>query len=407
VTPRRTEPSGGAQRSPARRRVGPPPSRRHPQAVLGLCLALLGCTPAPPLPDPATLALAPWPEDPIALLERCAAEPFAEVAITCRVQAAAKLGAAGDGAAAHAVCGEVPEGTWRDECHFRAGEELGHAGDAVAGLEHCALAGWFGRNCLTHTGWRLPRDPTLHPSIGAPRISAAFDELDQRVVAALQGAGDGLEGEGRDIIRARFGFNVYVGSGEAHPEPARLPDPLGPALRTGFAIETARLLGEQASVQSIFEVWTGERPPPSGAAVAEPARLGRYSLPLVAPGEHGTPHIPVYGGGLRPVGSTPDEDLTIAALEAMFWLESTPAEAFLPFVDDSRERVRRTATRLIGRTPPTALDLPALLAQLASDHADPTVRWHAGQALKSRAWLAPARRPPSDDTGPGTPRPRP
>ena len=400
----RPDASGGGQVSPSHPLGVPAPRPHIPRAGLGLCLALLGCRSEPTPADPAAHALAPWPDDPIELLERCATEPFAEVAITCRVQAAAKLGAAGKSRAAHAVCGEVPEGTWRDECHFRAGEELGHAGQAVAGLEHCALAGWFGRNCLTHTGWRLPRDPTLHPSIGAARISAAFDELDQQVVTALQDAGDGLDGEGRDIIRARFGFNVYVGSGEAHPDPARLPDPLGPALRTGFAIETARLLGEQASVQAIFEVWTGAHPPPTGASVAEPSRLGRYSLPLVAPGEHGTPHIPVFGGGLRPVGSTPDEDLTIAALEAMFWLESTPAETFLPFVDDPRERVRRTAIRLLGRTPPADLELPALLARLASEHADPTVRWHAGQALKSRAWLAPARRPPSDDTEPGAPR---
>jgi len=359
-----------------------------------LPLLLVACgSPAPS--DPALDALAPWPEDPHQLVERCAREPFEEVAITCRVQAAAKFGAAGDTLAAHAVCANVPTGTWRDECHFRAGEELGHAGHAVEGLEHCAKAGWFGRNCLTHTGWRLPRDPALHPGLSAARIAAAYEELDQRVVAALEGAGDGLDGEGRDIIRARFGFNVYVGSGRASPEAARLPDPLGPALRTGFAIEAARLLGEDASVEAILAVWSETAPPPEGSAVSDVATLGRYSLPLVAPGEHGTPHIPVFGGGLRPVGASPDEDATIAALEAMFWLESTPADTFVPWLDDPRPRVRRTAARLVGRAPPRSLDLPALLEQVSTTHTDDTVRWHTQQALKSRAWEAPARRPPS------------
>lgn len=362
-----------------------------------LPLWIVACSGAAPAPDPTLHALAPWPDDPTALLARCAAEPFAELAITCRVQAAARLGALGDSDRAHTVCAEVPEGTWRDECHFRAGEELGHAGHAVAGLEHCARAGWFGRNCLTHTGWRLPRDPSLHPELDPARLAAAYDELDGRVVAALAGAGDGLEGEGRDIIRARFGFNVYVGSGSARPEAARLPAPLGPSLRTGLAIETARLLGDAASVEAILAVWSGARPPPEGPPVADTSALGRYSLPLVAPGEHGTPHIPVFGGGLRPIGETPDEDMTIAALEGMFWRESTTADTFVPWIHDPRPRVRRTAARLLGRAPPTHIDLPAFLSELADSHSDPTVRWHASQALKSRAWQAPARRPPSGD----------
>ena len=356
-----------------------------------LLVVVAGCN-SPVQHDPASDALRPWPTETAALLKRCAEEPFEELAITCRVQAAAKLGGAGDSEAAHDVCAAVPEGTWREECHFRAGEELGHAGHAVAGLEHCAKAGWFGRNCLTHTGWRLPRDPQLHPGLPPARIKAAHDELDARVVNALKGAGDGIDGEGRDIIRARFAFNVYVGSGRTDPGPARLPDPLGPALRTGFAIETARLLGDNASVETILEVFKGTRPTPSGDALPEAGRLGRYSLPLVAPGEHGTPHVPVFGGGLRPVGATPDEDATIAAIEAMFWLETTPADEFLPWVNDPRPRVRRTAARLIGRTPPVAIDLTTTLAQLSTEHPDETVRWHAAQALAAKAWKAPARR---------------
>ncbi|MBO84737.1 MAG: hypothetical protein CL927_05210 [Deltaproteobacteria bacterium] len=349
-----------------------------------------------PTADPALDALAPWPDDPSALWQRCAQETFEELATTCRVQAAANFGAAGDSKSAEAVCTEVPEGTWREECHFRAGEELGHAGLAVEGLRHCAQAGWFGRNCLTHTAWRLPRDTAVHPGLPTAQIAANYAELDEQVEQALAGAEDGVAGEGRDIMRARFGFNVYVGSGQTNPEPARLPDPLGPALRTGFAIETARLLGDTASVEAILEVWSGERTPPGGAAVAAPDLNGRYSLPLVAPQEHGIPHTPVFGGGLRSIGTTPDEDATIAALEGMFWLESTNAETFLPWVEDPRKRVRRTATRLLSRTQPASIDLPGVLQRL-SKNPDPAVRWHAAQGLKSRAWEAPAMRSSAED----------
>lgn len=346
--------------------------------------------------DPALDALTPWPEDPHTLWKRCALETFEELAITCRVQAAANFGAAGNTKAAQEVCAEVPEGTWREECHFRAGEELGHAGLAVEGLKHCTQAGWFGRNCLTHTAWRLPRDPTVHPGLPAARIAATYAELDERVVQALDGAGDGIAGEGRDIMRARFGFNTYVGSGQTNPDPARLPDPLGPAMRTGFAIETARLLGPDASVEAILAVWSGVEPPLKASAVDDTQLNGRYGMPLIAPQEHGVPHIPVFGGGLRPIGETPDEDLTIAALEGMFWLESTTAETFLPWVDDPRKRVRRTAARLLSRTRPASLDLPAELERL-SEHPDSAVQWYATQGLKLRAWEAPALRASAND----------
>ena len=65
------------------------------------------------------------------------------------------------------------EGTWRDECHFRAGEELGRAGHTIPGLRHCGQAGRFARNCITHTVWRLPRQRDLTPQDGPERVAAA------------------------------------------------------------------------------------------------------------------------------------------------------------------------------------------------------------------------------------------
>lgn len=343
---------------------------------------------------PTADALAPWPQDPVALLARCDQEAFAELATTCRVQAAARFGATGDSERAHAVCAEVPEGTWREECHFRAGEELGHAGQAIAGLEHCAAAGRFGRNCLTHTAWRMPRIPGLHAGLSPARVQAAFDELDGQATRALDGADDGVQGEGRDVLRARFAWNVYVGGGHPDPAAAKLPDPLGPPLRTGFAVEVVRLQADTATVESIRAVYEGGRAIPEGDKLDTTDPLGRFSLPLVAPAEHAIPHTPTFGGGLRLVGATPDEDLTIAALEALFWLESTPADTFVPYLDDPAERVRWTAAKLLGRAPPREVDLPALLQSVSTTHADATVRWHTTKALEQRAWEGPGTRRP-------------
>jgi hypothetical protein len=342
-------------------------------------------------PDPAALALAPYPQDPDQLLARCAQETVPELITTCRVQAAARLGHAGRSDEATALCARITDRTWREECHFRAGEELGHQGRTVDALGHCAAAGWFGRNCLTHVGWFLPRDPELHPGRGAASIAAAQEELLQQVDRALQGAGDGLEGEGHDILAASFGRNVYVGSGRCEPEAARLPGPAGAPLRTGFAVEAARLLaaaGETPTVPALVAIWRGERAPPTGPPLHESQRTGRYHPPISAPGERGLPHLPVYGGGLRLVGRDAEEDLEIAALEALFWLPNTTAEAFLPWVDHPRERVRWTAARLVRLVGPGAVDIEAELARIAEQHPDENVRWHARDGLSKRTWTS-------------------
>ena len=371
-----------------------------------MILLLLGCTSDGP--DPLQAAMEPWPEDPEALLTLCAQQAFAELAITCTVQAAARLGQQGDAARAQEVCEALPAGLWQAECHFRAGEELGRAGHTVAGLRHCVQADRFGRNCLTHAAWRLPRDPALTSDADASVIAAAWDELSAQVQAVLAGAEDGLEGEGLDLIQARFGYNLYVGSGVADPAPARLPYPLGGALRTGFAIEAARLLSSSGppAVEDILAVWSGQSPPPRGAALPEHARLGRYHTPILSPYEEGAPHLPVYGGGLRLSSADGDEDIAIAALEALYWLPDTRADAIAPWVDDPRPAVRRTAARLLRLTSSDVFDMEALLTKLAAEHDDAGVRWHATDGLERRSFEAPeASPPPGIPMGkPGNPR---
>lgn len=336
-------------------------------------------------PVPAADPLGVWPTEPHALAAFCPTLPYAELVITCRVQAAADLGRAGEAGPADAVCAEIPAGTWKDECHFRAGEELGRAGQTLPALRHCAKAGWFGRNCLTHAAWNLPADPALGPGTPAPTIATAAEELDAGVRQALSGAGDGIPGEGRDLVLARYGYNVYVGRGAATPAAAHLDGPIGATLRTGFAIEAVRLM-EDPTVEAVVAVWRGDAPAPEGEALPPRARMGRYAQRVPSPLEEGRPFAPTYGGGARLIGQTPEEDVVIAALEALFWRERTSSEAFLPWLDDPREAVRWTAARLLRLAGPVEIDLPATLEALAAEHPDENVRWHARFGLEKRTW---------------------
>lgn len=335
------------------------------------------------------------------------------MAITCRVQAAAQFGTQGDAAAAQSTCAQVPEGTWQQECHFRAGEELGAAGHTVDGLTHCAQAGRFSRNCLTHTIWRMPRDPDVTPATAPADITASWSELSAQVNGALANAEEGVLGEGEDVLRAQFGHNLYVGSGQADPGAARMDVGLSTetdgdwrlagALRTGFALETARLLNQQdgtASVQAIVDIWNQRQAPPQGEPVPDHLRLGRYHTPILSPFESGEPHLPLYGGGLRLAAEDPEEDITIAALEAIYWLPTSPADAFVPWLDDPRPRVRRTAAKLVRLTQGVEVDVEALALSLQDRHNDEGVRWHMKDALERRSFEEREARPPPTSSNP-------
>jgi hypothetical protein len=352
--------------------------------VIGLfALLLAGC--APEGPSPAAAALSPWPDEAGAVLARCAAEPFPELAITCKVQAAALYAHRGEEGPAAAICAGMAAGTWQDECHFRVGEELGRAGQLLVALSHCAKAGNFARYCITHAAWNSPPAPGPRPTDPVEAIVAAADELRSGVDQALAGAGDGLSGEGRDVFLARFGLQLYLGSGSAHPAAARLPDPYGVIFRTGFAVEAARLLPEP-SVEQIAAIYLGKAPPPAGEPAPSPP-IGRYKPPLLAPGVKGLPHTPTYGGGLRLVGETPEEDLLIAALEAMFWRADTDGAVFLPYLQAQSPRARWTALRLFTQAASTQVDTVALLTPLCQDP-DPVLAWLAQNGVDHHPWEA-------------------
>ncbi len=342
---------------------------------------------APTDPDPVARSLQPWPDEAATLLASCEAEPFPELATTCRVQAAAHLAAQGRADAAGDVCALLDPGTWREECHFRVGEELAAAGQAAAAVAHCGQAGWFARRCITHAAWRLELPESLGPDASADALQADLSELLDLVQAGLSRHADpGVVGEGRDSFQAAWGRAVYRGSGMADPAPARVQGERGPALRTGWATEAVRLLEGPPSVDAaehLLAAWrdgTVLRGPP--AASPSPERVAPLQI---GPHDQGLPHLPLYGGGLRLVGETVDQDATIAVLEALYGHPAATPAHFAAFLDHEQPRVRWTAARLslLADAAARTGGASSLRDQLAGS-ADPVLRWLAAQPPPGR-----------------------
>lgn len=320
------------------------------------------CASAPPAPE---AGLAAWPADPAALEAHCATLPWPELQVLCRVQAAAAWAATGDAGAAARVCAAQPAGTWADECAFRTGEALAGAGHLVPALSACRGAGWYARSCLTHAAWALPRAG----SGGAPAARALSGLVEAHAAArdALAGAPDGLAGEGADIAAAALAWGLIFGSGHADAALADARDPWGPALRTAWALEAARLCPDDDAA-GLLARWRGEAPACQGTPLGPREMWGAIALPVPLEAARGLPHLPTPGGGQRLVGETATEDLHIAILEALA-ARPTPARASLrAALDDPRPRLRMTAARALARGGDPA-DTALLAARAATDPA--------------------------------------
>ena len=258
----------------------------------------------------------------------------------------------GDDQGAWDACMSVDEGLWREECHFRAGEELGRSGRLDRALGHCARAGQFSRNCVTHTGWSMPPNRALDPL--SENVLTTMSELESRASIVLAEAPQGVLAEGLDVILSRAWFNLYYGSGIADPKVAReATGDHAPHARTAFALEAVRLIApweEDAptdTVKRVLAVWKGKTEGLKGKALGE-RRLGRYVTPIVPEDVRDLRHVATFGGGFRMVGETLDEDIVIAVLEALFFRETTKADIFRPYLKDKRDRVRWTAGKLFA-----------------------------------------------------------
>lgn len=345
-----------------------------------ILLLALACT--TPTPGGAVSELPALP--PAAAVERCVAEPVAELRTGCAVDVAARAGVLGDVALVERACALTAEGVWRDECHFRAGEELAATGHLEAALAQCAQSGSFQRFCLAHGLWRVP--PDAEPE-GDGKSAEAWVAL---VASTLP---EGLHLYATETLRARWWFNQYVGTGAADPALARAaPANEGPQARGAWAIEWARLRGPGAPLDlaAAHAAWEGRDPPLTGAPLGPQQRGGNKLFLERAPHEGGIPSIPTWGDGYRIVGLTPEEDLDIALLWAEGFLGRRAPTFVLPWLDDPRPRVRYSAFRILRAAPPP--DINTLLRRYQDDP-DPLVR----------DWAKPSAPPPVRGPAPSGP----
>lgn len=282
-----------------------------------------------------------------------------ELDALCHVQVAAAAGRRGDVGSVGAACDRFGARTdaflelWADECHFRGGEELARAGELEMGLWHCGQAGRFSSYCLTHAAWQVP--PTAD------------------ALAEWEAWGAPFGPKSVDTLRARWWFNHSYGTGRATP-----PTVDDPHARGAWALEAVRLCG--GNLACAEAAWSSEL---TGPPLPSDRRVGRYDLPFDVPGDDDVPTVPTFGGGQRYVGSTPEEDVQVALLEAAYFRESAGAGTFVPYLDDPRPRVRWTALSRY-RTLPSD-DAEATLTGLVNDP-DPVVAALVDDALRYRTW---------------------
>lgn len=308
------------------------------------------------------------------MLAACAQEPYPELAIGCRVEAAAQAANVGDLATLTAACSAIPEGAWRDECHFRAGEQLGKSGRTDASLAECAQAGDFGRFCITHSGWGLPATDTRSP--------AELAALATRIIPGKLGE------DAARVLRSRAWYNRYLGTGSSDPAAALAAtgDDAAPA-HTAWALEAVRLAHSFDAAKATWEQQT----PLQGAALPAAARVGRYDTFPDFPGEEAIPHVLTFADASRFVGADLDEDVDIALIEAIYFnLVPGPESGagFARWLDDPRPRVRYTALRRFRSLPSSGVE--ARLAAMGSDD-DAIIRAHVADALKYKTWLGKKR----------------
>ncbi len=299
-------------------------------------------------------------------LEECAGVQVEQLATLCYVEVAATSAGLGDDSTAQSACAAIPEGVWRQECHFRAGEELGRRGDTDLALRHCSVAGDFSRNCLTHTFWGLPLGLDLR-SDRPEKVVAAMDEFLVTVDGALAEAGPELRSEARDGLLSRAWFNLYVGTGLADPAAAAAaPSDQRPYALTGWAFEASRLHPEPG-VDTLLQTWAEGRVL-RGAELPRSSRVGRHARPLFPSSHEGLAAIFIFGGGRRLVDPDPEKDLLVAVLEGLFYNEAEP-KIWAAQLADPTLSVRLTAVKntvLAGGTVESSDPLDQELVRVAN-----------------------------------------
>jgi hypothetical protein len=304
------------------------------------------------------LVLACSPADP------CGAEA-PELQVPCRIQRAADAAVRGEEAETWAICTAL-EGHYQQECHFRSGEELGRNRHLKAALLHCAEAGKFARYCVTHVSWQLPPD--------TPGSASEW--------AALATGSPELVEEAAGSLRARWWFNQSYGTGLADPRPARAASTEdGPYARGAWALEAVRFAGFEGAKQA----WDQQKIL-YGEPLPVDRRVGRVDDGLRRKGERSLPSVSTFGGGRRLVGTTVEEDIQIALIEALWFREDGRGDVLLPLLSLPSGPLRYSALKAYRSMPGT--DPETTLRSMQEDP-DPIVRDHVADALERHTWEPP------------------
>ncbi len=303
-------------------------------------------------------------------LEECDLALFSELSTACRLMFGIESAASGDDDAARLACRAIRHEIWRDECHLRVAQELGRVGRVELALRHCTGSGDFQEICVTQISWLQPRwdarvtthfgsDVADEAGVLGPTTKGAAEAIElftQEAKTAISTlSGEAME-RALDQVIASAWFNIYYGSGYADPGLAQ--NATGEhvaAAHTAFVLEAVRLLSEQGTfspsmiAEEIHRIWSGSAKSPEGQPIESGRLKGRYSPPVVPDGTAYMKRSATWRGGRRLQGESVSEDLDIAIVEALFFNETIPVKALIPWLEDDRELVRWTAARLYAQ----------------------------------------------------------
>ncbi|GEM_PF-3559739 len=264
----------------------------------------------------------------------------------CASARARDLGSTGDARSASLACAAASdEGQARSECLFQASEGLAEAGAVTEALRLCAHAGNFGPMCAAHglqLGGPAPAD--------GPEAATAH-------AALLEGLGD-IGTVYADWFWASWTWSAVHAGTPASRLATDLPEVALPHVRAAAAWQVvARRTGSlDATVQLVARhLELPDTAPYSGQQVRTHTLRPGWSA---RPAEDSLPTVFLYGPSRRALAEDPDEDLTVAVLEAA-WQQRTPPTAawFLDGLSHERSRlVRWTAARILSELDPAAID---------------------------------------------------
>ncbi len=330
--------------------------------LLSLACLFFGCR-------QSSTELVEWNRDPDVLRDQCISEASQEIQTTCWVQLAALHGGLGNELSGIQACAEIakmplsqsnPETqqVWEWECAFRLGEELAMAGDIPTGLKHCALAGRFAQNCITHAIWRSPtraQYSTLNSDTTPSKLWAFAQERHNRSIGNLNPLSSNFQQDALNQLTGQFGLLIYLGTGIANPEPAHLKGDIGSSLRTGYAMERVRLATKdtdrwtvddiQSLFERIFQDWSQNKQLKDDSHL-NPIPLGRYAEARLSPFEKDAAKLHLYGGGRRLTHPSVQIDMHIALIEAFFWYPHTPPAWFTTWFEHPEPTIQKTAIKL-------------------------------------------------------------